>query len=80
MGPRISMRMSCPGYMQLNQHYVVALRRWEQARSSLNKPELFDVVRRLSLEVETRAVEERNAAHARMALHKQNCSVCKAKA
>jgi hypothetical protein len=74
------MHMLCTKYLQLSQHYEAALRRWGQAESSLNKTELSDAARRLGREVEKKALEERNAAYARMALHKQNCSICNEKA
>jgi hypothetical protein len=70
--------MLCTKHVQLSQHYEAALRRWSQADSSLHKAELSDTARRLGQEVEMKALEERNAAYARMLLHKQNCSVCNA--
>jgi hypothetical protein len=68
--------MLCVKYMQLSQHYEAALRRWSQAESSLNKTGLSDATRRLGQEVEKKALEERNAAYARMNFHKQNCPTC----
>jgi hypothetical protein len=66
-------------YKQLSQHYGAALRRWSQAESSLNKVGLSDAARRLSQEVEKKALEERNAAYARMLFHQQNCLICNEK-
>jgi hypothetical protein len=68
--------MLCMKYMELSHHYGAALRRWSQAESSLKKVGLPEATRRLGQEVESKALEERNAAHARMTLHKQNCSIC----
>jgi hypothetical protein len=68
--------MLCMKYMQLSQHYVVALRRWAQVEESLKKSGLPDSARRLSQEIEKNALEERNAAYARMTFHRENCSVC----
>jgi hypothetical protein len=72
--------MLCTKYLQLSQHYEAALRRWTQADSSLHKAELSDTARRLGQEVEKKALEERNAAYARMNFHKQNCPTCNEKA
>jgi hypothetical protein len=72
--------MLCTKYLQLSQHYEAALRRWSQADSSLHKAELSGAARRLGQEVEKKALEERNAAYARMVLHKQNCPTCNDKA
>jgi hypothetical protein len=49
---------------------------WAQAGLSLNTNELSDAARRLVLEVEKKALNERNAAKERMDLHKQHCPVC----
>jgi hypothetical protein len=43
---------------------------------SLNKSELSDATRRLSQEIEKKALEERNAAYGRMVFHRQNCRTC----
>jgi hypothetical protein len=66
----------CSEYFRLRQHYEAALRRWEQAELSSNKSELFDATRRLSREVEKKALEERNAAKERMNLYELNCPTC----
>jgi hypothetical protein len=68
--------MLCAKYLQLSQHYEAALLRWRQVELSLNKSELSDATRRLSQEIEKKALEERNAAYARMAFHRQNCRTC----
>jgi hypothetical protein len=65
--------------MQLSEHYGAALRLWAQADSTLNKTELSVAAKRLSQEVEKKALEERNAAYKRMLSHYQNCSVCNEK-
>jgi hypothetical protein len=78
---RISMNiMLCAKYMHLSQRYGVALRRWAQAESSLNKTELPVATRRLGQEIEKKAREERNTAYARMLSHCENCPVCNEKA
>jgi hypothetical protein len=46
---------------------------------SLNKSGLTAAARRLGQEVERKALEERNAAYARMLLHQQNCPTCNEK-
>jgi hypothetical protein len=74
------LQMFCPKFTQLSQHYEAALRLVARVEESLDKTDLADATRRVGLEVEKKAVEEKNAAHARMALHKRNCSVCQAKA
>jgi hypothetical protein len=74
------MGMLCVKYMQLSQHYTAALRRWSQAEMSLKKTGMSDSARRLSQEVEKKALEERNAAYARMLFHQQNCPTCNEKA
>lgn len=74
------MQMLCLKYVQLGQHYEAALRRWSQAESLMNKVGLSDDARRLSHEVEKKALEETNAAYTRMLFHKQNCLVCNEKA
>ena len=61
-------------------NYGAAPRRWAQAESSLSKIGLSDAARRLSQEVEKKALEERNAAYARMTFHQQNCLICNEKA
>jgi hypothetical protein len=72
----ISMQMSCPENLRLHQLYDSALRRWAQAELSPNKSELSDASARLALEIERKALNERNAAHERMVLHKLNCPIC----
>jgi hypothetical protein len=72
--------MLCLKYVQLGQHYEAALRRWSQAESLLNRAGLSDAIRRLSQEVEKKALEERNAAYARMLFHQKNCLICNEKA
>jgi hypothetical protein len=68
--------MHCPEYNRLREHYETALRRWAQIELSSNKSGLFDSSRRLALEIEKKALEERNAAYARMVLHELNCPIC----
>jgi hypothetical protein len=72
--------MFCPKFTQMSQHYEAALRLVARVEETLNKTDLSDETRLLGKEVEKKAVQERNAAHARMVLHKRNCSVCNAKA
>jgi hypothetical protein len=74
------MHMLCVKYMQLSQHYGSALRRWAQAESCLKKGGLSVAARRLSQEIEMKALEERNAASARMRFHQQNCPTCNERA
>jgi hypothetical protein len=73
---KISVEMLCVKYLQLSQHYGAALRRWVQIESSPNKSDLSDASRRLAMEIQKKALEERNAAYARMVFHKQNCRTC----
>jgi hypothetical protein len=68
--------MHCPGYNRLRQHYETALRRWAQIELSSNKSELFDSSMRLRLEIEKKALDERNAAYERMVFHEQSCPIC----
>jgi hypothetical protein len=72
----ISVQMGCSEYLRLNQHYGAALRRWAQAESSSGKSEPFDAPRRLALEIEKKALDERNAAYERMVLHELSCPTC----
>jgi hypothetical protein len=71
--------MLCTKYTQLSQHYEATLALVARVGASIDKTDLSDVTRRLGLEVEKKAVQERNAAYARMILHKRNCSVCNEK-
>ena len=71
--------MECSEYVRLNQRYGAALRRWAQAELSLNKSDLPESIRRLGQEIERRALEEKNAAYARMVLHQQSCRTCNEK-
>jgi hypothetical protein len=72
----ISVQMGCSEYARLSQHYEAALRRWAQAESCSDKSEPFDAPRRLAIEIEKKALEERNAARQRMDLHKRSCPTC----
>jgi hypothetical protein len=67
--------MLCPVYLRLRQHYEAALRRWAQADSASNKRN-SDASARLALEIEHKALNERNAAKERMSLHQQSCPTC----
>lgn len=75
----ISMQVLCPENVRLRQLYEAALRRWSQAELPSKKSDLSDVSRRLALEVEKKALEERNAANERMVLHEQSCPICNRK-
>jgi hypothetical protein len=44
----ITVRMSCPEYLRLCQHYDAALRRWAQIDLSSHRPEVFDASARLA--------------------------------
>jgi hypothetical protein len=72
--------MLCLKYMQLSEHYGTAHQRWSRVESSLNKGGLPDATRRLSQEIVEKALEERNAAYARMTFHRENCRICNEKA
>jgi hypothetical protein len=72
----ISVQMLCPENVRLRQLYEAALRRWEQSELSSKKGDLSDASRRLALDVEKKALEERNAANERMVLHEQSCTIC----
>jgi hypothetical protein len=69
--------MACLEYFRLHQHYVVAVRRCEQAELSSRRSGLLDAAARLTAEIKQKARNERNAAQERMVLHEQNCAVCK---
>jgi hypothetical protein len=71
--------MFCSKFTQLSQHYEAALRLVTRVEESLDKTDLADERRCIGLEVEKKAVQERNAAHARMVLHRRNCSICNQK-
>src|SRR5580698_3498221 len=64
--------MACLEYFRLHQHYVVAVRRCEQAELSSRRSGLLDVAARLTAEIKQKARNERNAAQERMVLHEQN--------
>jgi hypothetical protein len=68
--------MMCLEYFRLHQHYVVAVRRCEQAELSSSRSGLLDASARLTAEIKQKARNERNAAKERMVLHEQNCSAC----
>jgi hypothetical protein len=65
--------MLCSEYLQLSQHYGAAFRRWAQIESSSNKSEPIGA----SLEIERKALGEKNAAFERMVLHERSCPNCK---
>jgi hypothetical protein len=71
--------MFCPKYTQLSRHYEAALALLNRVGASIDKTDLSDATRRVGLEVEKKAVQERNAAYDRMLNHKKTCSVCNAK-
>ena len=68
--------MLCTEYLQLNQRYGAALRRWLQAQNS-SKSEPVGPARHLVLEIEKQAFKERNAAYERMTAHEIGCPDCK---
>ena len=71
------MHMTCLEYFRLHQHYVVAVRRCEQAELSSSRSGLLDSAARLTAEIRQKARNERNSAKERMVLHEQSCPVCK---
>jgi len=70
--------MACHEYIRLRQHYEAFLRHWGQVLLSAGD-EPIGTPARLAAEVKQKALEERNAANARMCLHKQTCPVCNPK-
>jgi hypothetical protein len=68
--------MECSEHSRLSQQYEAALRSWAQVELALKKSGLPDATRRLAQEIEKKALQERNAAYARMRLHGQSCLVC----
>jgi hypothetical protein len=70
------MQVLCSEYFRLHQHYEAALRRWEQAELSSNQVALSDPSKRLSLEIEKKAQDERDAAKDRTVRHRQYCATC----
>jgi ribosomal protein L12E/L44/L45/RPP1/RPP2 len=71
--------MLCAKYMQLSQHYEAARALLTRVGASIDKTDLSDATKRLGLEVEKKAVQERNAAYVRMLHHRKTCSVCNQK-
>jgi hypothetical protein len=53
--------MFCPKFTQLSPHYEAALRLVARVEESLDKTDLADATRRVGLEVEKKAVDEKNA-------------------
>jgi hypothetical protein len=72
----ITVEVACSEYSRLLQHYVAALRRWEQAELVPNKSEFADQPARLAAEIKHKVQNERDAAKMRINLHKQSCPVC----
>jgi len=67
-------QVACSEYVRLLQHYVAALRRWEQAELASKKTDTSAT--RLAAEIKHKAQTERDAAKMRLNLHKQSCPVC----
>lgn len=67
-------QVTCSEYVRLLQHYVAALRRWEQAELVSKKTETSAA--HLATEVKDKAQNERDAAKMRLNLHRRTCPVC----
>jgi hypothetical protein len=68
--------MACLEKIRLQQLYDAALRRWAQIQAS---SQLFGQSTYMTEEVRKRVLAERNAAKARLTMHKQHCKKCRPK-
>jgi hypothetical protein len=70
--------MLCLEYIQLFQHYEIALRKWGQVMLASDVT-LVGALARQAAEIRQRAFNERDAAKNRMLFHQESCTVCKPK-
>jgi hypothetical protein len=70
--------MLCLEYIQLFQHYEIALRKWGQVMLASDVT-LVGTIARQAAEIRQRAFNERDAAKNRMLFHQESCTVCKPK-
>ncbi len=66
--------MDCPEEQRLQQLYEAAIRQWVQIEAS---SQLLGQPTHLTFEVKRRALADRNAAKARLTMHRQNCMKCR---